>query len=200
MNISENGLNLVKQFEGCKLTTYRCPAGVLTIGWGHTANVKPGQKITQEQADNLLKQDMKVYEKHVNTIVKIPLNQNQFDALVSFCYNCGSGNLKTLVNGRNVQQIANAIPLYNKSNGKVLNGLVRRRKAEQELFNKPITQNKVKKVKVTAIALNVRTGIGTSYKVVKVLNKNTIVDVLATSNGWGKIKDGYISLKYTEEV
>lgn len=200
MNISENGLNLVKQFEGCKLTTYRCPAGVLTIGWGHTANVKPGQKITQEQADNLLKQDMKVYEKHVNTIVKIPLNQNQFDALVSFCYNCGSGNLKTLVNGRNVQQIANAIPLYNKSNGKVLNGLVRRRKAEQELFNKPITQNKVKKVKVTATALNVRTGIGTSYKVVKVLNKNIIVDVLATSNGWGKIKDGYISLKYTEEV
>lgn len=200
MNISENGLNLIKQFEGCRLTTYRCPAGKLTIGWGHTANVKEGQTITQKQADDMLKQDMKVYENHVNNIVKIKLNQNQFDALVSFCYNCGPGNLKKLVNGRKVEQISDAILLYNKSGGKVLNGLVRRRKAEQELFNKHIFQNKVKKVKVTATALNVRAGIGTSYKVVKVLNKNTVVDVLATSNGWGKIKDGYISLKYTEEV
>ena len=134
MNISQNGIDLIKRFEGCSLSAYRCPRGVWTIGWGHTAGVKQGDRITQEQADELLKNDLKVFEAHVRNIVKIPLKQNQFDALVSFCYNCGAANLKKLVSNRNTTQIAAAITLYNKSGGKTLAGLVKRRKAEKDLF------------------------------------------------------------------
>lgn len=136
MKINKEGLELIKSFEGCKLTAYKCPAGVWTIGYGHTAGVYQGQVITKEQAENMLKSDLKKYEKYVTDNVKILLNENQFSALVSFCYNCGVGNLRTLVKGRTVDQIANSILLYNKAGGKVLNGLVRRRKAERELFLK----------------------------------------------------------------
>lgn len=142
MRISKKGINLIKKFEGCRLTAYKCPAGIWTIGYGHTEGVKQGQKITQEQADNYLIQDLKKYENHVKNIVNLPLNQNQFDALVSFCYNCGAGNLMTLVKGRNLGQIAIAIPLYNKGGGVILKGLVKRRKAEQELFLTPLKQEK----------------------------------------------------------
>lgn len=133
MNISEKGLNLIKSFEGCHLTAYKCPAGVWTIGFGTTSGVYEGMKITQAQADAFLLQDMKKFEGYVRA-TGLSLNQNQFDALVSFAYNCGNGNLKTLVKNRTLPQIADAMLLYNKGGGKVLNGLVRRRKAERELF------------------------------------------------------------------
>lgn len=133
MNISKKGLDLIKSFEGCHLNAYRCPANVWTIGWGHTAGVYEGMKITQEQADAFLVEDMRKYENYVNA-TGLSLNQNQFDALVSFTYNCGNGNLKTLIKNRTLAQIADALLLYNKGGGKVLNGLVRRRKAERELF------------------------------------------------------------------
>lgn len=133
MRISSKGINLIKSFEGCHLTAYKCPAGVWTIGYGHTVGIKEGQTITQAQADAYLVSDLEKYEKYVaNT--KLDLNQNQFDALVSFTYNCGNGNLKTLVQNRTLSQIAAAMLLYNKSGGKVLNGLVRRRQAEHDLF------------------------------------------------------------------
>ena len=97
-------------------------------------------KISQAKADALLKQDMLEFEGYVN---KLPykLNQNQFDALVSFTYNCGNGNLKKLTNNgnRSLTEISNALPQYNKAAGKVLAGLTRRRKAEQKLFNTPCT-------------------------------------------------------------
>lgn len=136
VNISKKGLDLIKSFEGCRLTAYRCPANVCnvwTIGWGHTADVYEGMKITQAQADAFLVEDMKKYEAYVRA-TGLTLNQNQFDALVSFTYNCGNGNLKTLIKNRTLPQIADALLLYNKGGGKVLNGLVRRRKAERELF------------------------------------------------------------------
>ena len=95
MKTSQNGINLIKKYEGCRLTAYKCPAGLWTIGYGHTKNVKSGQKITQKQAENFLKQDLKTFEKGVEKAVKVRLNQNQFDALVSFAYNCGLGALKT---------------------------------------------------------------------------------------------------------
>lgn len=136
MQTSQNGVNLIKQFEGCKLTAYKCPAGVWTIGYGHTQGVKEGQKITSARAEELLRQDLKTFESQVSNNVFIPLNQNQFDALVSFIYNCGLGNLKTLVKNRNTNQIANAILLYNKSKGKTLAGLTKRRQAERNLFIK----------------------------------------------------------------
>ncbi len=133
MKVSNKGIELIKRFEGCRLTAYLCPARVWTIGYGHTTGVKKGQIISQNQADAYLESDLKKYEEYVNQ-TNLKLNQNQFDALVSFTYNCGNGNLKKLVRNRNVEQIGEAILLYNKSNGKVLNGLVRRREAEHDLF------------------------------------------------------------------
>lgn len=142
MVTSKKGIALIKKFEGCKLTAYTDPVGVWTIGYGHTKGVKKGQKITEEEAENLLKEDLKTFETGVNLLIlaKYKFNQNEFDALVSFAYNLGLGNLKKLTNGgkRNKGQIADAIPLYNKAGGKVLNGLVKRRNAERELFLTPV--------------------------------------------------------------
>lgn len=137
MKTSNNGISLIKSFEGCSLTAYKCPAGVWTIGYGHTAGVYEGMSITQRQADDFLKADLEKYEKYVKD-TKLTLNQNQFDALVSFTYNCGNGNLKMLIKNRTLAEIAEALLLYKKSNGKVLAGLVRRRTAERELFLKEI--------------------------------------------------------------
>lgn len=136
MKVSEKGLAIIKKYEGCRLTAYVCPAGKLTIGYGHTKGVKKGQKITQAQAEAYLREDVAGAEKAVNAIGK-GFNQNQFDALVSFTYNCGSGNLKTLCKDRSVDQIGEKIILYNKANGKKLNGLVRRREEEQRLYKTP---------------------------------------------------------------
>jgi len=199
MQTSSNGINLIKQFEGCRLTAYKCPAGVWTIGYGHTAGVRQGQVITQSQADSYLVQDLKIYENHVNKL-DLNLNQNQFDALVSFCYNCGPGNLQKLVKGRTLTQIADALLLYNKGGGVVLRGLERRRKAERELFLKPTNSSNSQKYKITATALNVRAGIGTSYRIIRTLKKNDIVNVQDVQSGWGKISDGWISLKYAQKV
>lgn len=150
MEISEKGLNLIKSFEQLVLYTYddldtSVPKrivhekmkikGTLTIGYGHTGkDVEIGMFIDKSEAERLLKNDLKIAEKAVNSAVKIPLNQNQYDALVSFTFNAGSGNLKKLINNRNCKQIEKAILLYNKSKGKVCNGLIRRREAEQKLF------------------------------------------------------------------
>ena len=140
MKVSDKGVELVAKYEGCRLEAYKCPAGVWTIGYGHTAGVKPGDKLaSKEEAKNMLKQDLEKYSNYVNTCVKkglitFPLNQNQFDALTSFCYNCGNGSLQKLVSGRDAATIADKILQYNKGGGKVLPGLVRRREEEKKLF------------------------------------------------------------------
>lgn len=143
MQVSENGVRLVAKYEGCRLQAYKCPAGVWTIGYGHTAGVKEGDTLpSQESALVLLKQDLAKYGASVNACVqkgqiRFPLTQNQFDALTSFCYNCGAGSLATLVRGRSPAEVADSILKYNKGGGKVLPGLVRRRQEERELFLKP---------------------------------------------------------------
>ena len=141
--IGQAGLALIKQYEGCRLAAYRCAAGVWTIGYGHTAGVHSGMTITQAQADAYLQQDVAKFEKYVNNPAYVPimeqLNQNQFDALVSFAFNLGAGNLRKLCKGRTAAQIALAMTQYRKANGKVLAGLRRRRAAEQALFNKPVS-------------------------------------------------------------
>ena len=141
--IGQAGLALIKQYEGCRLAAYRCAAGVWTIGYGHTAGVHSGMTITQAQADAYLQQDIVKFEGYVNNPAYIPiteqLNQNQFDALVSFAFNLGAGNLRKLCKGRTAAQIAQAMTQYCKANGKVLAGLKRRRAAEQALFNKPVS-------------------------------------------------------------
>lgn len=136
-NISRNGLNLIKNFEGLSLKAYKCPAGVLTIGYGHTKNVNVNDVITLEQANLYLLQDLKGTIFCVNEYDKIyNFTQNQFDALCSFTFNCGKGNLNKLTNKgkRTKQEISEKILLYNKANDKTLNGLVKRRKAEHDLF------------------------------------------------------------------
>ena len=138
MKTSQNGINLIKQFEGCRLEAYKAvpTEKYFTIGYGHYgADVSPDMKITQDQAETYLRADLEKYENAVNR-TGLSMNQHQFDGLVSFAYNCGVGNLNKLISGRTIPQIADAILLYNKSGGKVLKGLVRRRNAERELLLK----------------------------------------------------------------
>lgn len=141
--IGQAGLAIIKQYEGCRLAAYRCAAGVWTIGYGHTAGIHSGMTITQAQADAYLRQDIAKFEGYVNNPAYVPItanfNQNQFDALVSFAFNLGAGNLRKLCKGRTAAQIAQAMTQYCKANGKVLAGLKRRRAAEQALFNKPVS-------------------------------------------------------------
>ena len=137
MKTSQRGINLIKQFEGVSLTAYKCPAGVYTIGYGHTRGVKRGMKITEEEASAYLTADLLNSEKAVERYDSVyHWNQNEFDALVSFTFNCGAANLRSLLrNGRrNRSQIAETLPLYRKAGGKVLKGLERRRAAEKALF------------------------------------------------------------------
>ncbi len=139
--IGKEALEMIKRFEGCRLQAYKCPAGVWTIGYGHTAGVKQGQVITQAQADAFLIADCQKFADYVDNPAYVPitysLNDNQRDALISFTYNCGAGSLKTLCKGRTAAQIADKILLYDKAAGKVLAGLTKRRKAERELFLRP---------------------------------------------------------------
>ena len=139
MVVDEKGYNLIKQFEGLRLTAYRCPAGKWTIGYGHTKGVKKGMYISEAVATHFLIQDVQRVEPTINSYDGIyHWTQNEFDALASFAFNCGIGNLKNLIKygQRTKSQIADAILLYNKANGRVLRGLVRRRNAERELFVK----------------------------------------------------------------
>jgi lysozyme len=144
MKTSQVGIDLIKSFEGCKLTAYKCSAGVNTIGFGNTYykngnKVKLGDKITQDEANKLFLDLLPKYEKTVLNNIKVPLTQNQFDALVSFCWNCGSSKtLFKMVNEKfSEMNIVNWwISHYIMGGGKVLNGLVRRRKAEASLFIK----------------------------------------------------------------
>lgn len=141
MKISKNGLQMIKNFEGLMLVASNKIDGVWTVGYGCTVGVKPYQRVTEKEAEEMLLKEVSKHETYVNKYVnQLKLNQNQFDALVSFSYNCGFGNLKNLVadkNGkatRDKKTIAKKMLLYNKCNGKVMRGLTNRRKKEYELF------------------------------------------------------------------
>jgi lysozyme len=140
MNISDEGLELIKHFEGCELEAYKCPAGVWTIGYGHTKDVQEGDKWSQDKADFMLQRELEEeYENYVNNFVHVDLNQHQFDALCSWVYNLGSTNLKKstllkVLNNGSYNEVPNQIKRWNKANGEVLAGLTRRREAEALLF------------------------------------------------------------------
>jgi lysozyme len=145
MIISNKLRELVKHFEGCKLTSYVCSAGHNTIGYGNTfyengVKVKPGDKITQQRAEELLDVILIKFVQQTNELIKSNVNQNQRDALTDFAYNCGVGNLKSstllkLVNANpNDPEIRTQFMRWNKGGGKVLNGLTRRREAEANLY------------------------------------------------------------------
>lgn len=138
--ISDKGINLIKKFEGCSLSAYKCPANVWTIGYGHTgADVTQGKRISQEEAERLLRQDLTVHCNNVSKLVKVPLNQNQFDALVSLEYNIGynafsKSTLLRLLNQKKYKEAAEQFAVWRMGGGRVLSGLVKRREAEKELF------------------------------------------------------------------
>ncbi len=139
MNISEEGINLIKKFEGCELEAYQDAVGVWTIGYGHTKNVQEGQVIKQKEAESMLLHELLEYCDHVEKAVLVDLTQNQFDALVSWTYNLGPSNLNRstmlkVVNANNMGEVPTQIKRWNKAGGKVLDGLVRRRKAEALMF------------------------------------------------------------------
>jgi lysozyme len=144
-SISIQCLNLVKHFEGLYLSAYKCPAGIWTIGYGHTGiehndgSVCAGRMVTRDQADELLSIDLGKCVAGVRRLVRVPLSQGQVDALVSFAFNAGLGNLErsTLLrklNGGDDYGAAGEFPRWCRAGTEVLPGLVRRRKSEQRLF------------------------------------------------------------------
>lgn len=141
MKVSQKGIDLITSFEGYASKPYRDLVGVLTWGYGHAQKKgeTPPSFLTQEQAIALLKQDITQYEDGVSKVVRVPINQNQFDALVSFAYNLGVSKLagSTLLaklNSKDFAGAANEFTKWNRAGGKEVNGLTRRRKAEQKLF------------------------------------------------------------------
>tara|TARA_R110000803_G_scaffold36071_3_gene77695 strand:- start:1026 stop:1463 length:438 start_codon:yes stop_codon:yes gene_type:complete len=139
MNISKEGIDLIKHFEGCKLEAYEDAVGVPTIAYGRIKDVKMGDSCTQAQAEAWLDEELHEYEGYINDAVTVSLNQNQFDSLVSWVYNLGPNNLKssTMLKVLNKEQYADVpeqIQRWNKAGGKVLKGLTKRRNAEALLF------------------------------------------------------------------
>ena len=148
MKTSQEGIDLIKSFEGLRLKAYKpiSTEKYFTIGYGHYGeDVKEGMTITQKQAEDLLKKDLERYEGYVEKYAGyLNLNQHEVDALTSFCYNCGAGNLKKLCKDTTKSHIADVICNYNHAGGKELAGLTRRRKAERELFLKPVEKDAMK--------------------------------------------------------
>lgn len=146
MKINKEGLSIIKQCEGCRLKAYLCPSLIPTIGYGYTTGVKLSDTITQADADRYLLQDLKRFEQAVSALVKVPINENQFSALVSFTFNVGVGNFKssTLLKKLNLRDYKGCSNEFDRwvygSNKKPLEGLKKRRKLERELFNKSVTQ------------------------------------------------------------
>jgi lysozyme len=144
MKTGPRGLGLIKSFEGLRLDAYTDAVGVWTIGYGHTAAAgaprpRAGLKITKEEADAILAGDLTKYESAVSRVVSRQPNQNQFDAMVSLCFNVGPRNfsgsrLVKLFNAGDDEGAANAFLAWRKADGKVLSGLERRREAERRLF------------------------------------------------------------------
>jgi len=138
--LNEAGLALLKKWEGCKLTSYKDVGGVWTIGYGHTRTARPNQTITQDEADRLLREDVAVFADGVDKAVKVPLTDNQFDALVVFAYNVGRGafNNSTLLrklNAGDYASVPSELMRWNKVKGQVVKGLTNRRSGEVELWN-----------------------------------------------------------------
>lgn len=142
MKLSQRGIDLIKQFEGYSSKAYPDPAtggAPWTIGYGTTKGVKPGMVITAQQAEKMLRDDVAKFESGVSSLITAPTTQGQFDAMVSLAYNIGLGNFgkSTLLkkhNARCYTCAADQFRVWNRANGKVMNGLTKRRAAEREVY------------------------------------------------------------------
>ena len=213
MKVNQDGIGLIKKFEGCRLTAYKPVSSekYYTIGYGHYgADVKEGMTITQEQAEEYLKQDLEKFEKGVDDCVKVGITQNQFNALVSFAYNCGIGALQTStllkkLNACDFEGAANEFLRWNKSNGVALPGLTNRRVAERDMFLRVATlvlSNELPyNVRITA-NLNIRKE--PNGQIIGSYMKGMTAKVWAIQTvgkeKWGKNEKGFFSLKYTERI
>lgn len=215
MRASQTCINLIKSFEGFCGKAYKCPAGIPTIGWGHTGTYK-GKKVTMgmtisiPDAEELLRQDLVKFETKVSKYSKYNWTQNQFDALVSFAFNVGSIDQLTANGTRTIAQIADKILQYNKAAGKELAGLTRRRKAERELFLKGGAPAQTPKhsvmVKTKGSALNCRNGANINSALIGAFKNGTELTLLDKSTPeWckvtgravsGEIVTGWCSSKY----
>ncbi|WP_019866055.1 glycoside hydrolase family protein [Methylovulum miyakonense] len=213
--INEEGLNLVKNFEGLRLDAYRCPAGVWTIGYGHTGGVKPGAKISEDEAEQLLAQDLADSGGKVEKCVKVKLNDNQFAALASFVFNAGIGNLtaSTLLKRLNTgdydcvpSELAKWVKATDPKTGQKISlpGLVKRRAAEGVLWLKIDSDDpfltstdmpqsihaddpRVSYLVTAREGLRMRSGPGTNFDISKVLPTNTEVFVVKEKDGWAAV-------------
>lgn len=143
MKTGEQGIQLITHFEGFFDLAYKDPIGILTIGYGHIKGVYAGQRITKDQGIAFLREDLAEAEGHVNDAVKVPLTQNQFDALVAFVFNVGGGafrksTLLSLLNQGNYDAVPAQLARWNKAGGKELPGLTRRRRSEGVLFSQNV--------------------------------------------------------------
>lgn len=233
MKVSETGIALIKKYESCKLKAYKDSKGVLTIGWGHTGNVKSGQTISQEEADELLLKDLEKFDAHVSyydSTYNYKFNQNEHDALTSFAFNIGSLRGLTNAGKRTKYQFAQKIQSYVNCNGVKLNGLVKRRKAEYDLFITPVSETTVNviasyevgKTYTTQVVLKVRKAPSDHAELVCYKNltasakkhdsdkngsldagtKVTCKEVVRDTSGntWIKIPSGYIAAIYEGKV
>lgn len=189
MKLSANGLNLIKKYEGLSLKAYKATPSeqYYTIGYGHYgSDVRSDETITKNEADTLLKADVKRFEDGVTNLVKVKINQNQFDALVSFAYNLGLMNLKSsdllkYLNNGDYVSASNEIPKWCHAGGKVLNGLVKRRKEEKELFDTPVS-NEVskssKKVKPMPSTKNYKIKEGDTLTKIAINSKTSVSNLM----------------------
>jgi len=215
--ISQNGLDLIKHFEGLYTDAYVCPAGVPTIGYGHTVNVSIGQCITPKQAENILKEDMEKFSSAVEKSITVELNDNQFAALVSFAFNCGIGNLRVSTLRRKLNagdydcvpsELSRWVKALDPSTGKKrsLAGLVKRRAAEGALFLKQMndTHNQlnekmpqkvvaevamvIEQYKVNARSgLRMRAGAGTGFDILATLPLNKSLSIGKEVDNWVEV-------------
>lgn len=207
MKISQNGLNLIKQYEGLRLSAYRDPAGILTIGYGHTRNVVLGQKITEEKAEAYLLEDLVIAQTKVSKLDSTyHWNQNEYDALTSFTFNIGSLTALTKFGTRTKEEIASKMLLYVNAGGKKMQGLVNRRKAEHDLFLTPVpnlepsyTEGTKHKVIVSGLRLRKEPTVNSPEirklkKSSSYVVKQTVVDT--EGNTWVAIAEGYAAAIY----
>lgn len=180
MNISQSGINLIKSFEGLRLKAYKPVSNeeFYTIGYGHYgADVRYNAEIDEKEAEEILKIDIRKFVDGVERYIIVKVNQNQFDALVSFAYNVGLGAFRTstlleYVNKGQFNEAAEQFPLWIHSGGKVLNGLIKRRQKEKALFLKPVAATKTYKIKSGDTLSEIAEEFKTSVSAIKKLNSS----------------------------